>query len=106
LPPHFCLFHSHYAGISHIMSNMKIQSWKSGKTTINQWEGRAILRHTTKKRCGPVSALSRLFWPFFLGTYCLLGSLQANCWIMEMKNKMAQTWWLWTCHCGYTVNQW
>ncbi len=73
LPPHFCLFDSHYAGIWHIMSDMKIQSWKSGKTTINQWEGRVILRHAMKKRCGRVSAPSRLFWPFFLGTYCLLG---------------------------------
>jgi hypothetical protein len=43
LPPHFCLIHSHYAGIWHIMADMKIQWWKSGKTTINQWEGRVIL---------------------------------------------------------------
>jgi hypothetical protein len=37
LPPHFCLFHPHYAGIWHIMADMRIQWWKSGKTTINQW---------------------------------------------------------------------
>jgi hypothetical protein len=75
LPPHFCLFHSHYAGIWHIMADMKIQWWKSGKTTINQWEGRVILQSGMKNRCGPIYALSRLLWPFFLCTYYLLGSL-------------------------------
>jgi hypothetical protein len=28
-----------------------------------------------KNRCGPVYAPSRLFWPFFLCRYYLLGSL-------------------------------
>jgi hypothetical protein len=27
-----------------------------------------------------------------------LGSLRADCWIMEMKNKMAHTWRPSTCH--------
>jgi hypothetical protein len=65
LPPHFCLFHSHYAGIWHIMADMKIQWWKSGKTTINQWEGTVILRRGLKRDVGLFMHYQGFFGHFF-----------------------------------------
>jgi hypothetical protein len=70
-----CCCHLTFASFTRIMQEYDI-SWliwrfsdgsKSGKTTINQWEGRVILQCRMKKRCGPIYA--------FLCTYYLLGSL-------------------------------
>jgi hypothetical protein len=72
-----------------------MEQWKNNNKPMRRM---VILWRAMKKRCGHVSAPSRLFWQFFLGTYCLLGSLQAKCWIMEMKNKMVQTWGKRMCH--------
>jgi hypothetical protein len=50
-----------------------MEKWKNNNKPMRRNSNFAL--RIKKRFCGPIYAWSRLFWPFFLCTYYLLGSL-------------------------------